>query len=91
MQQVAERVTPHTTWSALPVRSIKSITITVPAICMVLTLWTRPMTFKELPMEALVTLFAKLIAIALFIERTVEVLLTPWRGLESHRMIARVK
>jgi hypothetical protein len=49
------------------------------------------MTFKELPMEALVTLFAKLIAIALFIERTVEVLLTPWRGLESHRMIARVK
>ena len=91
MQQIADRVTPHTTWSALPVRSIKSITIMVAAICMVLTLWTRPMSFKELPMEALLTLFAKLIAIALFIERTVEVLLTPWRGLESHRMTARVK
>ena len=91
MQQVADRVTPQTTWSAAPVRSIKSITITVAAICMVLTLWTRPMSFKELPMEALLTLFAKLITIALFIERTVEVLLTPWRGLESHRMTARVK
>jgi len=91
MQQVADRVTPQTTWSASPLRSIKSITITVAAICMVLTLWTRPMSFKELPMEALLALFAKLITIALFIERTVEVLLTPWRGLESHRMTARVK
>ena len=92
MQQVADRVTPHTAWSALPVRSIKSITITVAAICMVLTLWTTPMSLKvDLTMEALLALFAKLIAIALFVERTVEVLLTPWRGLESHRMTARVK
>jgi hypothetical protein len=92
MQQVADRVIHHNTGFAIPVRSIKSITIAVAAICMVVTLWTKPMSLKvDLPMEALLALFAKLIAIALFVERTVEVLLTPWRGLESHRMMARVK
>lgn len=42
-------------------------------------------------MEALLELFAKLIAIALFIERTVEVLLAPWRGLGYQRMTAQAK
>jgi hypothetical protein len=91
MHQVVDRTAPNTAWPAFPIAWIKSITIAVAATCMVLTLWTRPMSFKEFPMEALIGLFAKLIAIALFIERTVEVLLTPWRGLGSNRMTARVK
>jgi hypothetical protein len=91
MHQVVDRVAPNTAWPALPIISAKSVTIAVAATCMVLTLWTRPMSFKEFPLEALIGLFAKLIAIALFIERTVEVLLTPWRGLGSQRMTAQVK
>jgi hypothetical protein len=49
------------------------------------------MEFSEFRMEDLFVFLAKLIAIALFIERTVEVLLTPWRGLEARRIAARVK
>jgi hypothetical protein len=88
MYQVAHRIVPNTAWPAL---SIRSITIAVAAICVVLTLWTRPMSFKEFPMESLVGFIAKLWAIAFFVERFVEVLLTPWRDPERHRMTARLK
>lgn len=90
MNQVVDGIAPSAAWPVLP-RSIKGLTIVIAATCMVLTVWMRPMSFKEFPLEALLGLFAKLIAIALFIERTVEVFLTPWRGLGSHRITARVK
>jgi hypothetical protein len=88
MYQVVDRIAPNTAWPAL---SIRSITIAVAAICVVLTLWTRPMSFKEFPMESLVGFIAKLWAIAFFVERFVEVLLTPWREPERHRMTVRLK
>jgi hypothetical protein len=88
MYQAIDRIAPNTAWPAL---SIRSITIAVAAICVVLTLWTRPMSFKEFPMEALVGFIAKLWAIAFFVERFVEVLLTPWREPERHKMTARLK
>lgn len=91
MQQTVAGISPDVAWPGLQIRSLKAVTIAVAAACMVLTVWMRPMSFKEFPMEALLALFAKLIAVALFIERTVEVLLTPWRGLGSYRMTARVK
>jgi hypothetical protein len=49
------------------------------------------MSFKEFPMESLVGFIAKLWAIAFFVERFVEVLLTPWRDPERRRMTARLK
>jgi hypothetical protein len=91
MREVNVEVSPNVAWPALPILSIKGITVVVATTCMVLTLWMRPLNFKEFPVEALLGLFTKLIAIALFIERTVEVLLTPWRGPGSLRITARVK
>lgn len=93
MNQIAEAISPNAAWSTSLIRLTKGITIVVALACMILTLWIKPIpvSFNKFPLEALLALFTKLIAIALFIERTVEVLLTPWRGLGSHRMTARVK
>ena len=91
MHQVADAIPSNAAWPALPARAVKGLTVVVAFSCMALALWMRPMNFREFPMEALLALFTKLVAIALFIERTVEVLLAPWRGLGSHRMSARVK
>ena len=91
MHQVADAVSSNATWPTLPVRAVKGITVLVAVTCMALALWMQPMSFRDFRMEALLELFAKLIAIALFIERTVEVLLAPWRGLGYHRMTAQVK
>src|SRR6516162_7261215 len=76
MHQVADAVSSNATWPTLPVRAVKGITVVVAVTCMALALWMQPMSFRDFRMEALLELFAKLIAIALFIERTVEVL---WR------------
>ena len=43
-----------------PSPSIKGITVVVATTCMVLTLWMRPLNFKEFPVEALLGLFTKL-------------------------------
>jgi hypothetical protein len=91
MREVIDEASPNVTWPALPIISIKGITIVVATTCMVLTLGMRPMEFNKFPMEALLGLFTKLIGIAVFIERTVEVLLTPWRGPRSLKLTARLK
>src|SRR5215469_17349287 len=71
MHQVADAISSNATWPALPVRAVKGITVVVAVTCMALALWMQPMSFKDFRLEALLELFAKLIAIALFIERTV--------------------
>jgi hypothetical protein len=94
MRDAVDQISPHVAWPALPIisiRGIRGVTIVVATTCMVLTLWLKPVKFDVFPMEALLGLFTKLIAIAMFIERTVEVLLTPWRGPGSLRITSRVK
>ena len=91
MHQVADAISSNATWPALPVRAVKGICRAGRRHMYGFGAMDAIHELQGLRMEALLELFAKLIAIALFIERTVEVLLAPWRGLGYHRMTAQVK
>src|SRR6266478_5239861 len=74
-------------------RSVKIVAIVIATIGIVVALWMKPnvVSFWEFTKEDIVRLFTQLIVIALFIERSLEVLLTPWRDVEAEKMREQVK
>lgn len=91
MQAIVDGLSPNAVWPSLSIKPTKIIIVLVAVMCITLTVLMNPIKFRDFKMEELVVLFARLIAIALFVERTVEVLLTPFRGLGSCRIAARLK
>ena len=87
------RITPNAAWADLSVTSIKGIAVLVPVGGVILALRMNPNNahFPHLPDENIIGLLTGLIVIALFIERAVEVLLTPMRGTKCLKMTRQVK
>jgi len=77
-----ERIASNTAWADLSITSIKGIAVLVPIGGVILALYLKPInvSFPSLSKENVIGLLTGLIVIALFIERAVEVFLTPWRG-----------
>lgn len=83
-----ERVSPNAAWVDFSTTAIKGISMLVPIGGVVLALRLNPVNakFPELSKENVLGLLMGLVVIALFIERAVEVLLTPFRGPTCLRM-----
>jgi hypothetical protein len=89
----AERISQTAVWADFSVTSIKGAAVLVPIGGVILALWLKPVNvnFHEFPKENVIGLLTGLIVIALFIERAVEVFLTPWRGTTCVKMTKKVK
>ena len=74
-------------------RAMKAAALLIAITAAILSIWLRPalVSFWEFTKEDIVRLFTQLILISLFIERAIEVFLTPWRGTESDKLAAHVK
>jgi hypothetical protein len=81
-------ISPNAAWADLSITSMKGIAVLVPVGGVILALQMHPNNahFPEFPKENVLGLLTGLIVIALFIERAVEVLLTPLRGTTCHKM-----
>jgi hypothetical protein len=73
--------------------AVKVAALLIAITAAVLSIWLKPalVSFWEFTKEDIVRLFTQLILISLFIERAIEVLLTPWRGTEADKLAAHVK
>jgi len=91
MHEVVDVIQTNATWSMVPIRLIKGIAVVLAVMCAIVAFLMGSLTFKPLQTGDILGLFLRLIAIAIFIERAVEVLLTPWRGPGALRIAARVK
>jgi len=88
-----ERISPSAAWADLSITSIKGIAVLVPVGGVILALRMHPNNahFPQLPEENVIGLLTGLIVIALFIERAVEVFLTPLRGTTCLKMTRKMQ
>jgi hypothetical protein len=80
-------------WGDFSVTSIKGIAVLLPISGVILALWLKPVNvnFREFPKENVIGLLSGLVVISLFVERAVEVFLTPLRGTTCQKMTKDVK
>src|SRR4051794_39704955 len=73
--------------------TVKLLALLIALVGVVLTLWLRPAAtpFWEFTKDDIVRLFTQMIVIALVIERSLEVLLTPWRAGDGERLKNELK
>jgi hypothetical protein len=88
-----ERISSTAAWADFSITSLKGIAVLLPIAGVILALWLKPVdvNFPELSNENVIGLLTGLIVIALFIERAVEVFLTPWRSTKSLKISKKVK
>jgi len=88
-----ERISSTAAWADFSITSLKGIAVLLPIAGVILALWLKPVdvNFPELSKENVIGLLTGLIVIALFIERAVEVFLTPWRSTKSLKISKKVK
>jgi hypothetical protein len=81
-------ISPNAVWADFSITSIRGIAVLVPVGGVILALRMHPSNahFHQLPEENVIGLLTGLIVIALFIERAVEVFLTPLRGTTCLKM-----
>ena len=80
-------------WGDFSVTSVKGIAMLLPISGVILALWLKPInvSFREFPKENVIGLLSGLVVIALFVERAVEVFLTPLRGTTCQKMTRDLK
>lgn len=88
-----QRIAPNAAWGDFSITSLRGIAVLLPIAGVILALWLKPVdvNFPELSKENVVGLLTGLVVIALFIERAVEVFLTPWRGTKALKISKKVK
>jgi hypothetical protein len=80
-------------WGDFSITSMRGIAVLLPISGVILALWLKPVSvnFREFPKENVIGLLSGLLVISLFIERAVEVLLTPLRGTTCQKMAKDLK
>ena len=80
MHEVVDVIPTNATWSMPPIRLVKGIALLLAVMCAIVAFLMGSLTFKPIQTGDILGLFLRLIAIAIFIERAVEVLLSSWHG-----------